>query len=34
MVSVTRNPKDCAGSPVPVVTPAEVLAPVAKTPDT
>ena len=30
---VTRNPKDFAGSPVPVLTPAELLALIAKTPD-
>jgi hypothetical protein len=33
MVTVTRNPKDCAGSPVTVVTPAELLALLPKTPD-
>jgi len=31
---VTRNPKDFAGSPVPVLTPAELLALLAKAPDT
>jgi predicted nucleic acid-binding protein len=30
---VTRNPKDFAGSPLPVVTPAELLALLASTPD-
>jgi len=30
---VTRNPKDFAGSPVPVLTPAELLALVPKAPD-
>ena len=30
---VTRNPKDFAGSPVPVLTPTELLALLAKAPD-
>jgi len=30
---VTRNPKDFAGSPVPVLTPAELLVLVPKAPD-
>jgi predicted nucleic acid-binding protein len=30
---VTRNPKDFAGSPVPVLTPAQLLALLAKAPD-
>ena len=30
---VTRNPKDFAGSPVPILTPAEILALRAKAPD-
>jgi hypothetical protein len=31
---VTRNPKDFAGCPVPVLTPAELLALLPKAPDT
>jgi hypothetical protein len=30
---VTRNPKDSSGSPVPIVTPAELLALIAKNAD-
>jgi hypothetical protein len=30
---VTRNPKDFAGSPIPVLTPTELLALLAKAPD-
>ena len=30
---VTRNPKDFAGSPIPILTPVELLALLAKAPD-
>ena len=30
---VTRNPKDFAGSPIPILTPGELLALLAKAPD-